>query len=108
RERPRVTPGGVAGPRLPGVRREAADNGLFESYRKVVETGEPIVWDAFDYQAPFTSLPIQRVLDLRVAKLDDGVLITWRNVTERLRTQQQLIEVRAQAEIFQRIEQHGT
>jgi PAS domain S-box-containing protein len=99
-----VIPGGVVGHRLLEVHREAADNGLFESYRKVVETGEPIVWDAFDYQGTVTSLPIQRVLDLRVAKLDDGVLITWRNVTERLRTQQQLIEVRAQAEISHRLQ----
>jgi serine phosphatase RsbU (regulator of sigma subunit) len=44
------------------------------------------------------------VLDIRVAKLDDGVLVTWRNVTERLRTQQQLVEVRAQEEVSQRLQ----
>jgi PAS domain S-box-containing protein len=95
---------GVVGRRLLELHREAGTDGLFEAYRKVVETGEPIVWDAFDYQGTFTGLPIRRVLDVRVAKLDDGVLITWRNVTERLRTQQQLVEVRAQAETAQRLQ----
>jgi PAS domain S-box-containing protein len=95
---------GVIGHRLLELHREAGINGLFEAYRKVVETGESIVWDAFDYQGTVTSLPIQRVLDIRVAKLDDGVLITWRNVSERLRTQRQLVEGRAQAEISQRLQ----
>jgi PAS domain S-box-containing protein len=99
-----VVEGGVVGRRLLELHREALTEGLFEAYRKVVETGEPIVWDAFDYQGTVTGLPIQRVLDIRVAKLDDGVLITWRNVTERLRTQRQLIEARAQAEISQRLQ----
>jgi PAS domain S-box-containing protein len=99
-----IVEGGVVGRRMRELYREAGTGGLFEAYRKVVETGEPIVWDAFDYQGTFTGLPIRRVLDIRVAKLDDGVLVTWRNVTERLRTQQQLVEVRAQAEISQRLQ----
>jgi PAS domain S-box-containing protein len=95
---------GVVGRRLLEVHREAASSGLFEAYRKVVETGEPILWDAFGYQGTVTNRPIQQVLDIRAAKLDDGVLVTWRNVTERLRTQQQLIEARAQTELSQRLQ----
>jgi PAS domain S-box-containing protein len=95
---------GVVGRRLLEVHHEAASSGLFEAYRKVVETGEPILWDAFGYQGTVTDRPIQRVLDIRVAKLDDGVLVTWRNVTERLRTQQQLVEARAQTELSQRLQ----
>jgi PAS domain S-box-containing protein len=99
-----VVEDGVVGHRLLELHREAEIDGLFEAYRKVVETGEPIVWDAFDYQGTVTGLPVRRVLDIRVAKLDDGVLITWRNVTERLRTQQQLVEARAQAETSRRLQ----
>jgi PAS domain S-box-containing protein len=95
---------GVVGRRLLEVHRETASSGLFDAYRKVVETGEPIVWDAFGYQDTVINRPIQRVLDIRVAKLDDGVLVTWRNVTERLRTQQQLVEARAQTELSQRLQ----
>jgi PAS domain S-box-containing protein len=94
----------VVGRRLLEVHRETASSGLFDAYRKVVETGEPIVWDAFGYQGTVTDQPIQRVLDIRMAKLDDGVLVTWRNVTEWLRTQEQLVEARAQAEVSQRLQ----
>jgi PAS domain S-box-containing protein len=94
----------VIGRRLLELHREAVSSGLFDAYRKVVETGEPILWDAFGYQGTVADRPIERVLDIRVAKVDDGVLVTWRNVTERLRTQQQLVEGRAQAEVSQRLQ----
>jgi PAS domain S-box-containing protein len=94
----------VVGRRLLEVHREVVSSGLFDAYRKVVETGEPILWDAFGYQGTVAGRPIERVLDIRVAKLDDGVLVTWRDVTERLRTQQQLVEVRAQAEVSHRLQ----
>jgi PAS domain S-box-containing protein len=95
---------GVMGRRLLELHREAVPTGLFDAYRKVVETGEPILWDAFGYQGTVADRPIERVLDIRVAKVDDGVLVTWRNVTERLRTQQQLVEGRAQAKVSQRLQ----
>ena len=94
----------VVGGRLLEVHPEAVSSGLFDAYRKVVETGEPILWDAFGYQGTLAGRPGERVLDIRVAKLDDGVLVTWRDVTERLRTQQQLVEVRAQAEVSHRLQ----
>jgi PAS domain S-box-containing protein len=99
-----ISSGDVVGRRLLELHREAVSSGLFDAYRKVVETGEPILWDAFGYQGTVADRPIERVLDIRVAKLDDGVLITWRNVTDRLRTQQQLVEARAQAEVSQRLQ----
>jgi PAS domain S-box-containing protein len=94
----------VIGCRLLELHREAVSSGLFDAYRKVVETGEPILWDSVGYQGTVADRPIERVLDIRVAKLDDGVLVTWRDVTERLRTQQQLVEGRAQEEVSQRLQ----
>jgi PAS domain S-box-containing protein len=94
----------VIGRRLLELHSEAVPSGLFDAYRKVVETGEPILWDAVGYQGTVGDRPIERVLDIRVAKLDDGVLVTWRNVTERLRTQQELVEARAQEEVSQRLQ----
>jgi serine phosphatase RsbU (regulator of sigma subunit) len=99
-----VGPEALVGRRLLEVDADAAGNGLFDAYRKVVETGQPIVWDAFGYQSTVADRLVRRVVDIRVAKLDDGVLVTWRDVTERLRTQQQLIEARAQAELSQRLQ----
>jgi PAS domain S-box-containing protein len=94
----------VIGRRLLELHRDAVPSGLFDAYRKVVETGEPILWDAFGYEGTVADRPFEWVLDIRVAKVDDGVLVTWRNVTDRLRTQQQLVEARARAEVSQRLQ----
>ncbi len=92
------------GSRLLELQPEAEPSGLLEAFRKVVETGEPLVWDAFPYETAVNGRPLRQVLDIRAAKLDDGVLITSRNVTDRLRTQQQLAEARLQAEVNQRLQ----
>jgi PAS domain S-box-containing protein len=80
----------VLGRRLLELHPQATSSGLMDAYRKVVETGDPLVWDAVDYQGTVAGRPIHRVLDVRAARLDDGVLVTWRNVTERLRAEQEL------------------
>jgi PAS domain S-box-containing protein len=83
---------------------EAEASGLLEAYRAVVETDEPLIWDAFVGERTVGGRRLRRVLDLRVSKLDDGLLITWRDVTERLRTQRQLEEARFQEELHQRLQ----
>jgi PAS domain S-box-containing protein len=94
----------LVGHRLLELHPEVEANGLFDAYRKVVETGERLIWDAFLYQDTSGDRPIQRVLDVRAAKLDDGVLITWRNVTDRLRTERELADARVEAELHQRLQ----
>jgi PAS domain S-box-containing protein len=99
-----VSSGGVLGRRLLELYPQAASSGLLDAYRKVVETGDPLLWDAVRYQGAVAGQPIQRVLDIRAAKLDDGVLVTWRNVTERLRAEQELAHARVQAELHRRLQ----
>ena len=94
----------VVGRRLLELHPEAEAIGLLDAYRKVVQTGEPLIWDALLYEGTSEGQPVRRVLDVRAAKLDDGVLITWRNVTDRLRTEQQLADARVQAELHQRLQ----
>jgi len=103
-EQAAVTAEDVLGRRLLEVHPQAACSGLFDGYRKVVETGEPLVLDGLRYQGTVGGQPIQLVLDVRAAKLDDGVLVTWRNVADRLRTEEQLVEARAKAELSQRLQ----
>ena len=94
----------VLGRRLLELHPQAASSGLLDAYRKVLETGDPLMWDAVDYQGTVAGRPIHRVLDVRAARLDDGVLVTWRNVTERLRAEQELAQARAQAELHRRLQ----
>jgi PAS domain S-box-containing protein len=99
-----VSGGDVLGRRLLELHPQAASSGLLDAYRKVVETGDPLLWDGVNYQGTVDGQPIQRVLDIRAAKLDDGVLVTWRNVTERLRAERELARARVLAELNRRLQ----
>ena len=95
---------GAVGHRLLELQPEADASGLLGALRKVVTTGEPLVWDTYFYESTRAGRPVRWVLDVRVAKLDDSVLVTWRNVTDRLRTEEQLAEARVQGELNQRLQ----
>jgi diguanylate cyclase (GGDEF)-like protein/PAS domain S-box-containing protein len=57
-------------------------NGLFDAYVRVVETGVPFASDDFRHVDPDAAGgPIDQVLDLRAAKLDDGYVLSVRDVT---------------------------
>jgi PAS domain S-box-containing protein len=58
-----------------------AEAGLFEKYRQVIQTGEPLVMDDFDYVQEL--LNAERRYDVRAARLGDGLSATWRDVTDR-------------------------
>ena len=64
--------------RLPGH----AESGLFDLYREVVETGEPLVLDDFAYAQELMG-DEQRRYDLRGARVGDGLSFSWRDVTDR-------------------------
>ncbi|NEQ22475.1 MAG: PAS domain-containing protein, partial [Microcoleus sp. SIO2G3] len=48
---------------------------LFQAYAHVIETGEPLIREALTFG--------DRIYDIRAAKLDDGLIASWRDVTER-------------------------
>lgn len=73
-----------------------SERGLFDAYVRVVETGEPMVDDDFAYLSPTAAIPgEQRYFEFRAVKLADGFALTWRDVTERKRSEETL---RQQAE----------
>jgi PAS domain S-box-containing protein len=82
---------------------EAADSGLLDAYQRVIETGRPLIVDEFRYREPGSGHDIA-VLDIRAAKLDDGIIITWREVSARLEAERQLIEAEAEAEVHRRLQ----
>jgi len=63
---------------FPGV----VDAGLLARYRRVIETGEPLVLD--DMASPLDlGSQQERRLDIRSTRVGDGLSQTWRDVTER-------------------------
>jgi PAS domain S-box-containing protein len=64
--------------------------GLFEKYRQVVETGEPLMLDDFDYVQEL--LNAERRYDIRAARVGDGLSVTWRDVTDRHAAARKLAE----------------
>lgn len=59
--------------------------GLIDRYREVVETGEPHVREEIDYVNVFGEQTLVRGFDIRIARVGDGIEITWRDITARKR-----------------------
>ena len=66
-----------------------ASTPVFDDYRSVVETGEPLVLDGWTY---FNELygGSERFYDVRAVRLGDGLFLTWRDVTDRITTLREL------------------
>jgi two-component system, cell cycle sensor histidine kinase and response regulator CckA len=65
-------------------------NGLFEAYVRVVETGAPFSPADFRYADPDAEGgPLDKILDQRVARLGDGIILSVRDVTEVERMRQE-------------------
>jgi PAS domain S-box-containing protein len=66
------------------------ETGLFEKYRQVVETGEPLVMDDFDYVQELMNA--ERRYDIRAARVGEGLSVVWRDVTDRHAAARRLAE----------------
>ncbi|MBD2107612.1 PAS domain-containing protein [Nodosilinea sp. FACHB-13] len=69
------------------------ESGLFGEYCQVVETAEPLIKDALVYEDSYGDGDKQhlvRAFDIRAAKLKDGFVASWRDVTEHRRLELQL------------------
>lgn len=66
------------------------DQGIFEAYAHVVDTGEPLIID--DTEVYNDVLGQTRRYDIRGAKAGESLVLTWRDVTRRHEMQKQLTE----------------
>ncbi|MBE9107956.1 response regulator [Nodosilinea sp. LEGE 07298] len=66
------------------------ESGLFQEYCQVVETGEPLVKDSLIYEDVFGQQRLIRAFDIRAAKLGDGFVATWRDITARKQVEEAL------------------
>ena len=77
----------LVGARLLDLLPGHAGSDVMESYRRVVETGEPLVLDDSVYAQELLG-GTERRYDTRAARVGDGLSLTWRDVTERHATAQ--------------------
>ena len=63
-------------------------SGLLAKYVQVAETGEPLAQEDSDYEDVYGGRQVTRAFDLRIMKLGDGIVATWRDVAERRRAEE--------------------
>ena len=69
---------------------------LFRDFRNVVETGKPLVADGVPSSTANTRPQhAGRFYDVRAVKLEDGLAVTWRDVTERKQAEQMRAQLAA-------------
>jgi PAS domain S-box-containing protein len=64
--------------------------GLFDAYRQLVETGEPLVKEIFSHQNVYDGERTQLFFEIQAVKLGDGCMVTWRDITERKQAEDQI------------------
>jgi PAS domain S-box-containing protein len=64
--------------------------GLFDEYCEVVETGRSLIKEDLIYEDNYGQQRLSRAFDIRVAKLGDGFVATWRDVTDRIQAHEEL------------------
>ncbi|HET9036214.1 MAG TPA: PAS domain S-box protein [Myxococcaceae bacterium] len=62
----------------------AEESGFLGMYRQVWETGQPIVEEEYPYQGPGELYGAGVWLALQITRVDEGVAIAWRDVTEQV------------------------
>lgn len=61
--------------------------GLFAAFCHVVATGQPLSQDSLIYANLADEHQPSHIYDMRAVKLDDGLALAWRDITERKRTE---------------------
>lgn len=86
----RMTQSEQIGKRLLELPPSNYETGLFDEYCQVVETGEPLFKEALVYADIYTKQNLTKAFDIRVAKLGDGFVAAWRDITERKQAEERL------------------
>lgn len=66
------------------------ESGLFDQYCKMVKTGKPVIKESLVYGDIYRKQYLKRAFDIRAVKLGDGFAATWRDITERKRTEKEI------------------
>jgi PAS domain S-box-containing protein len=76
-------------------------NDLFDDCCQVIETGNPLAKESLIYTSNFDSNQLlAKTIDIRITKMGDGFVASWRDVTEKYQAQERL---RSSQEFIERI-----
>ena len=70
------------------------ESGLFDDYRRVVETGEPLAKEEFVYRDIEAGGTIEGVFAIQAVRVGDGLVIVWRDISERKQQERALAEAK--------------
>ena len=70
------------------------ESGLFDDYRRVVETGEPLAKEEFVYRDIEAGGTIEGVFAIQAVKVGDGLVISWRDISARKQQERALAEAK--------------
>ncbi|MBD1938377.1 PAS domain S-box protein [Microcoleus sp. FACHB-68] len=66
------------------------ETGLFEEYCQVVETGIPLSKESLIYEDVFNQQRLVKAYEIRASKLEDGFVVSWRNITHTKQIEEEL------------------
>ncbi len=80
------------------------ESGLFDEYRRLVETGKPLRKESLIYEDVYKKKHLIRAFDISASRLGDGFVAAWRDITEQKLVNEDLDRARQEWEdIFQAI-----
>ncbi len=67
-------------------------SGLFDECCQVVETGQPLAKESLTYTSFDSKQQLTKAVDIRITKMGDGFVASWRDVTEKKQAEERLQE----------------
>ncbi|HEX2866248.1 MAG TPA: ATP-binding protein [Ignavibacteriales bacterium] len=65
-------------------------NGLFDDFCRTVYSGEAVKKESLVYDEDQTAPSIKQAFGIQISRLNDGVVVTWRDITERIQIEKRL------------------
>ncbi|MEQ8973168.1 MAG: PAS domain-containing protein [Coleofasciculus sp. C1-SOL-03] len=78
------------GQRIYSVLPPAYQDELFDAYCQVMETGQPLVKELLFDDDLSHSQHLRQAFDIRAVRFDDGLAVTWRDITQRQQAEAQI------------------
>ena len=87
-----LEPSELVGRRMGEVASAIGETGLFERYRQVTETGAALLLEAVPYSDLTQGGRVEGIFDVHANKVGDGLVIVWREVSDRHHQQRALAD----------------
>ncbi|EDX75959.1 PAS fold family [Coleofasciculus chthonoplastes PCC 7420] len=78
------------GQRIYSILPPAYQDELFNAYCQVLETGQPLLKELLFYDDLSHPQNLRQAFDIRAVRFDDGLAVTWRDITQRQQAEAQI------------------